>query len=249
MVSTTGRIAIGTAAVGGLMSLREWTRAWGATGAERRAALPGDDVVERPRMQSTRAIAIGADPEDVWPWLAQLGQGRGGLYSYERLENLFGCRIENLDVVIPELQDIRVGDEIRLVPPDYRADLSFEVSVAEPNRALVLRVKRTREDAFADGMAFASWAFVISPVAAGRVRLLARWRSDFEPAVVPFVTWHVVEPVHFVMERRMLRGIRDRAERLARERSAGVRSIDPPLEPVQRAATASATIAASSPTP
>jgi len=95
-----------------------------------------------------------ADPEDVWPCLAQLGQGRGGLYSRQRIENLFGCRIENADRVIPEMQDVRVGDEVRLVPPDYRADLSFEVVVAEPNRALVLRGKGTREEALAKGMAF-----------------------------------------------------------------------------------------------
>jgi hypothetical protein len=172
----------------------------------------------------------------LWPWLAQLGQGRGGLYSYQWIENLFGCRIENADRVIPEMQGVRVGDEVRLVPPDYRADLSFEVAVAEPNLALVLRGKGTHEEAFAHGMAFPTWAFVIEQVAAGRVRLLVRWRSDYESKPGPFLPWHAVEPVHFVMERRMLKGIRERAERLARER-------------VGRHATTPPTLAASSPTP
>jgi hypothetical protein len=238
---TAGKLGIGVASVVALVCLRRWSRRWGATRAEVGAALPGDEIVERPRITSTRALDIEADPEDVWPWLAQLGQGRGGLYSYQRIENLFGCRIENADRVIPEMQDVRAGDEVRLVPPDYRADLSFEVAVAEPNRALVLRGKGTREDAFAHRMAFPTWTFVIEPVAAGRVRLLVRWRSDYEPRPAPFLTWHFVEPVHFVMERRMLNGIRRRAERLARERAA---------QPAARASvTASATMAASSPTP
>ncbi|MGZ4154085.1 MAG: hypothetical protein ACXVQ0_06370 [Actinomycetota bacterium] len=238
---TASKLGIGAASMGALVCLRQWSRRWGATCAEVGAALPGDEIVERPRITSTRAIDIEADPEDVWPWLAQFGQGRGGLYSYQRIENLLGCRIENADRVIPEMQDVRAGDEVRLVPPDYRTDLSFEVAVAEPNRALVLRGKGTREEAFAQGMAFPSWAFVIEPVAAGHVRLLARWRSDYEPKPGPFLTWRSVEPVHFVMERRMLKGIKRRAERLARERADQCAAT--------ASATASATMAASSPTP
>jgi hypothetical protein len=236
-MGTAWKLGTGAASIGALVCVRRRSRRWGATCAEVGAALPGDEILERPRITSTRAIDIVADPEDVWPWLAQLGQGRGGLYSYQRIENLFGCRIENADRVIPEMQDVRVGDEVRLVPPDYRADLSFEVVVAEPNRALVLRGKGTREEALAKGMAFPTWAFVIEQMAAGHVRLLVRWRSDYEPKLGPFLTWHAVEPVHFVMERRMLKGIRVRSEHLARERAD------------QYAATAPATMAASSPTP
>jgi hypothetical protein len=238
-VKAVARFGVGAAAIGAWLALRRWSSTWGATRAEVVASLPGDDIVERPRITSTRAVAIEAGPEDVWPWLAQLGQGRGGLYSYQRVENLVGCRIANADRVIPELQDVRAGDEIRLVPPDYPVDLSFDVAVAERNRALVLRAKGTREEAFAQGMAFPTWAFVIEPEGVGRVRLLARWRSDYESAFGPVLTWHLVEPVHFVMERKMLKGIKRRAERLARERAVAAR----------QAATPSATSAASSPTP
>jgi hypothetical protein len=167
-----------------------------------------------------RLIEVAADAEDVWPWLAQLGQGRGGLYSYERLENLFGLRMVNADRVIDELQDLRVGDEIRLAPPGRRVDLAFEVALVEPNHALVLRAPGTREEAFASGLSFPSWAFVIEPAAPGLVRLVVRWRSDFVPNPIGYVTWkYGIEPVQFVMERRMLKGIQERAERLSAERA------------------------------
>jgi hypothetical protein len=102
------------------LKIRPWLLSWGATDEDLAARLPGDEVVAQPRCISTRAIEIVADPEDVWPWLAQLGQGRGGLYSYERLENLLGCDIHNLDHVASELQMIRPGDRIRLVPEDSK---------------------------------------------------------------------------------------------------------------------------------
>ncbi len=192
---------------------------WGASGAEAAMPLPGDDVVDHPRTTSTRAIEIAADAEDVWPWLAQMGQGRGGLYSYEWLENLAGCRMVNADEVIPELQDVRVGDQIRLVPPGYQVDLAFDVAIVDPNRALVLRAPGTREEAFAKGLAYPSWAFVIRPVEPGRVRLVVRWRSDFRPSPMGYLmSKYGIEPVHFVMERKMLKGIKRRAERWAWER-------------------------------
>jgi hypothetical protein len=210
----------GPLAAGAAVGLRRWFLGWGAAREEVRAELPGDEIVERPRAASTRAIDVAADAEDVWPWLAQLGQGRGGFYSYERLENLFGCRMRNADRVIDELQDIRVGDEVRLMPPDAKVDLAFEVALAEPNRALVLRAPRGREDAFAAGLPFPSWAFVIEPVSPGHVRLLVRWRSDFIPSPVGYLTAKFgIEPVQFVMERKMLKGIKARAERLAAERA------------------------------
>jgi hypothetical protein len=96
--------------------LRPWLLRGGATADEATAALPGDDIVARPRTTSTRAVTIAADPADVWPWLAQLGQGRGGMYSYDLLENLFGADIHTADRVMPELQAIKPGDRIRLFP-------------------------------------------------------------------------------------------------------------------------------------
>jgi hypothetical protein len=200
-------------------ALRPWFLRWGATGAEVAAELPGDDIVRVPRCASTRAIAIEATPEDVWPWLAQMGQGRGGLYSYEWIENLVGCDIHNADEVIPALQDIGVGDLIRLVPKEAPTELAFEVARADVNRALVLKGRGTREEAFAEGFGYPSWTFAIERVDPRRVRLIARWRCDFEPTLSGYLWWkYGIEPIHFVMERRMLKGIKKRAERLARSR-------------------------------
>ena len=201
------------------LAIRPWFLAWGATAEEAGAALPGDEIVPTPRTACTRAIAIAADPEDVWPWLAQMGQGRGGMYSYDWLENLLGYDIHNVDRVVPELQRIEVGDPVRLGPEGAKVDTTLEVAIADRGRALVLRAPGSRSEAFAAGMGFPSWAFVIEPVGPRNVRLIARWRCDFEPTLSGHLMWkYGVEPVHFVMERRMLTVIKKLAERLSRER-------------------------------
>jgi hypothetical protein len=88
----------------------------GAAPQEVTGALPGDDLVPEPRLGYTRAVMIEASPQAVWQWLVQIGQGRGGLYSFDALENLFGCDLHSAESVRPELQELRVGDEIRLAP-------------------------------------------------------------------------------------------------------------------------------------
>jgi hypothetical protein len=197
------------------VKIRPWFLTWGASQEEIAGTFPGDDIVPHPRCTSTRAISISADPEAVWPWLAQLGQGRGGLYSYEWLENLFGCDIHNVDRVVPELQAIHAGDRVRLVPEDFKIDLVFEVAIASPNEALVLKGVGTAEEALAEGFAYPSWAFVIECAERGRTKLIARWRSDFTPTPSGYFWWkYGIEPVHFLMERRMLKGIKLRAEGL-----------------------------------
>jgi hypothetical protein len=196
-----------------LRALRPRMLSWGATPEEVRSELPGDDIVPHPRYVSTRAISIGAEPAEVWPWLAQLGQGRGGLYSYEWLENLFGCDIHNADQVLPDHQHVAVGDRIRLVPEDYKVDLAFDVARVDVDRALVLCATGTPSEAFEQGLPYPSWAFVILPDGPGRSRLVIRWRSDFEPTFAGYL-WseYGIEPVHFMMERKMLKGIKERAE-------------------------------------
>ena len=201
----TGVVAAIAVAATYALGIRRWFLTWGISGEEARAAWPGDGVVPQPRTTSTRAVDIAADPQDVWPWLAQLGQGRGGWYSYDWLESLFGYDIHNVARVVPELQSIEVGDPVRLGPEGAKVDMTMEVAIAEPNRALVLRGPGTRSEAFAAGMGFPSWAFVIEPAAPGTVRLVARWRCDFEPTLTGYLMWkYGVEPVHFVMERKML---------------------------------------------
>lgn len=156
----------------------------------------------------------------MWPWLAQLGQGRGGLYSYDLLENLFGADIHTVDRVRPELQEIRPGDHIGLSPANTKVDLFLEVAVADPNHALVLRGPGTPQEAFRSGMGHPSWAFVMRSTGRHHVRLIVRWRCDFEPTVRGYLTWkYGIEPVHFVMERKMLKGIKTRAEALRASRA------------------------------
>ena len=116
--------------------LRPWYGKWGATSEEVSMTLPGDDLVPSPVLEATRAISIRAPAAAIWPWLVQLGQGRGGFYTYQRLENLAGCGILNADEVIPDFQNIKIGDQVRLGPEGYPA---FDVARIEPEVALILR--------------------------------------------------------------------------------------------------------------
>ncbi len=193
--------------------VRHWYNRWGATPAEIAGTMPGDELVPLPKMTSTRAIAINAPPEDVWAWLVQIGQGRGGFYSFDALENLLRCDIHSADRIIPQLQELHTGDLIRLAPaqaPCYR------VATVAPPRVLVLAGAdpKTRAvqpiPASADELA-STWQWVLRPLDGGRgTRLVARQRYSYPHR--QSVLWHLVEPPAFVMERRMLNGIKARAE-------------------------------------
>src|SRR6266545_4849315 len=102
---------------------------WGATDQEVRDPLAGDDLIRNADMVATRAITIHAAADRVWPWIAQLGQGRGGFYSYDWLENLVGCDIHSADRIVREWQDVAVGDEVKLHP-----EVGLEVAALEPGR-------------------------------------------------------------------------------------------------------------------
>lgn len=180
---------------------RPWYSKWGATEAEVSMSLPGDDQVPNPVLESTRAITIQAPADEIWPWLVQMGQGRGGLYSYERLENLVGCDMQNADRIIPEHQNLDVGDKVRLVPEGR--DPYFVVSVIEPGRAIILGGDDPPT----------TWAFVLEPVEEKTTRLIIRWRQDYEPTFGNVLGWRVfTDPITFVMERKLLQGIKVRAE-------------------------------------
>ena len=99
--------------------LRAWYNRWGATEEETRRALPGDELVTLSQMGYTRSVVIHAPATRVWQWLVQIGQGRGGMYSYDGLENLAGCNIHMVDRIVPELQELKTGDLIRLGPKVY----------------------------------------------------------------------------------------------------------------------------------
>jgi hypothetical protein len=205
-------------AAGAAAGLAQWPRmtTWGATPEEAGETLPGDETVGTARYRTTHAVTIDAPVERVWPWLVQIGQGRGGLYSYDWLENLAGLQIHSADRIVPELQGLAVGDRVRLAPEGAEPDLSFVVSRLEPPHLLVLGPAGTREEALAAGLPYPVWTFRLEPTEDGRTRLVVRFQSDFTPSAFGLVVnKYALEPVHFLMERKMMLGIKERAERAA----------------------------------
>ena len=181
---------------------------WGVSPAEAGLRLPGDEVLPRADLTATRGITIAASAAQVWPWLVQLGQGRGGFYSYDALENLIGCDIHSADAIVADWQHLEVGDEIRLHP-----EVALTVIEIDPDHALVLRgAVSATGDQQAPPYDF-TWAFVLR--GEDTTRLLVRERYAYlQPAAAALV--EPVAIVSFVMTERMLRGIRDRAERAGR---------------------------------
>jgi hypothetical protein len=183
---------------------------WGATDQECEMALSGDELIVRADLTATRAITVRAAAAEVWPWIAQLGQGRGGFDSYDLLENLLGCDIHSADRIAPEWQHVAVGNEIRLAPK-----VPLIVTTSEPGRALVLRGGVPMGET-APPYDF-TWSFVLRDQPDRTTRLLVRERYEY----LRSWTWLLVEAleaVSFLMTQKMLRGIRDRAERLASAR-------------------------------
>ncbi len=208
-----GPLALGVAAAAAayIAVLRPRQLQWGATRSELESALPGDDVLPRASLTATRAISVGATVEDVWPWVAQMGQGRGGLYSYDWLENLVGCQMHSADHIVAEWQPVAPGDEFRLHP-----DIALQVAAAAPPEALVVRggiglSGRTSDSDPGTPYDF-TWSFVVVPDGPGRSRLIIRERYLYLTAWAAALV-EPVSVVSFLMTERMLRGIRDRAER------------------------------------
>jgi hypothetical protein len=193
-------------------ALRRRYNRWGTDAAEVAARMPGDDLVPHPLLGYTRALTIDAPVAAVWPWLAQIGQGRGGLYSYDGLENLVGCRIHSADRILPAHQHLAPGDLIRLGPPGYPC---FRVvHVAAPAVLVLVGADPRPPHAAAEAGSGATWQWLLAPVDGGRkTRLLVRQRLTYPRRLA--LLWRVVEPIGFVMERRMLHGIRRRAEAAA----------------------------------
>lgn len=187
--------------------IRPWHLRWGATDEEVQAHLIGDGLAPSPKLRATHAITVNAPAADVWPWLLQMGQTRGGFYSYTWLENIVGCHMRNADEVVPEWQELKVGDKVWLHPKAP----PVEVAAIEPGRAIVLK----------------GWgAFVLQPIDEKTSRLIIRSQGDYNPdlknPILNFFLWRVVfEPAHFIMERKMLLGIKARAEKLARAHVEG----------------------------
>jgi len=216
MLAGVGAAATG---VGAWAALRPRTLAWGATCNEVVRPLPGDDLVANPLYVTTRAISVKAPANAVWPWLVQLGQNRGGFYTYDVIENLMGLDIHSAAAIRPEWQDLHAGEDyVTLDPDEY---MKMTIAVLEPERAFVIRSGAPGEPPQAPGSFFKgeiewSWAFVLDPVDERTTRLIIRCRAAWADTLAARLAKPLLlEPVHFVMEERMLRGIRDRAERTA----------------------------------
>jgi hypothetical protein len=180
--------------------IRPWHLRWGATDEETREPLPGDELVPEAQTCATHAVTINAPMSEVWPWLVQIGGDKGGFYSYSWLENLFGCRLRNADSLVPEWQGLKAGDEVWLhpmAPP-------LPVEICEPERALVLG-SNTKDPG--------TWGFFLKKVDDNTTRLIVRGRGYFGRGLLKRLGLYVLfEPAHFIMERKMLLGIKQRAE-------------------------------------
>jgi hypothetical protein len=180
--------------------LRPWHMTWGATDVEARGPVSGDELMPGAGIVSTRVVEIAAPPSAIWPWLVQMGPGRGGAYTYDWIERLAGIDIRTVDRIIPELQDLKVGDEIEM--PGY----TMRVELLDPERAMVVR---SSNGAWL-------WAFELRAVG-DHTRLISR--NSFDTSRLTRQDWLVypiIEPGSWVMERKMLLTIKQHAEDLTR---------------------------------
>jgi hypothetical protein len=210
--ATTATAATAAAVAGYQRWAKPWQQRWGATEEELTASLPGDDRVSPPANQVTRAITIDAAPEDVWPWIVQLGADRGGFYSYDWLENVFGLGIHSADTVVTQWQDLRPGD---VVYANRAHTGGWYVVDLRPNQALVLEVadldagRPVRRDERLKWQFV--WIFALRPADPHTTRLLVRERVAFDSRLTRLMM-SPVGVVSFAMTRRMMRGIKARAE-------------------------------------
>jgi hypothetical protein len=232
----TGVRRLGKAAAGVAMgtAIAEATlvhlgRTYGSSPAERVMRLPGDGIVANPVVVTNHAITIDAPPGDVWPWLVQMGWGRAGWYTARWVDRLlFPANGPSATAIIPELQQLEVGDFVPDGAPE--AHCGFIVDELIPNRALVLHSTSHipaswRERAVLDW----SWAFHLTPLDDGRrTRYLFRARWTTSPWWLTLGGWLGIVPADFVMSRDHLRGVKERAERVARSARLGPQSLGPP---------------------
>lgn len=180
--------------------IRRWMNQWGATGSDLTRVMAGDSLLDDATYSGTTAITVNAPPEQIWPWLVQMGYQRGGLYSYDWLDRLFGYLDRpSATRILPEFQRLAPGDEIPL-----GRGPSWPVAVVEPNRALVLDMRNM------GGLDWV-WQFGLYPVDETRTRLVSRSRVRSQKVWARLLT-HAIEPAGFVMTRRMLLGLKQRAE-------------------------------------
>jgi hypothetical protein len=175
---------------------------WGASPEEISASLPGDELVAAPRIGYTRAVSINASPEQIYPWIVQLGAGKGGWYSYDWFEtNVLRCQNANADRIHEEWQGLQVGNKVKMCP-DENMPPAYIVAKMDSNQAIVLGHQ--------DGDRWVEvWQFVLVPQADGSTRLVIRSRSEMGGWF-----WNIMRPGEFIMMRGMMQGIKDRVEKI-----------------------------------
>ena len=218
-----GGAAAGAALIGAyVVAIRPRLLTWGATAGEAERTLPGDELIPDANMKSTHAITIDAPAAEVWPWLVQIGHQRAGWDSYDWLHRLMGIagsvesEERSAEHVIPELQDLEVGDVIEIGP-----DMGYKVVEIDPERALVLHiavemgtfrsydpVEETPDDFFVS-----SWTWFLEELGEHETRLIVRILVDYAPSISQtLMARGVMEPGSFIMERKTLLGIKRRVE-------------------------------------
>lgn len=165
--------------------------------------MPGDALIPDPTDMSMQSVTVNAPPEDIWPWLVQIGYQRGGLYSYDWLDRLFGFLDRPSAVrILPEFQQLAVGDKV----PWGRTGTELTVGVLEPLRALALGYE-------ARGFAWV-WQFGLYPLDEQRTRFVTRGTERVPHTLLWWLGMRFMEPASFIMTRRMLLGVKERAEAL-----------------------------------
>ena len=182
--------------------IRRWMSRWGATASDLTRVMAGDGLLVEPTYSGTMAVTVAARPEHIWPWLVQIGYQRGGLYSYDWLDRLFGFLDRpSATRILPEFQHLAVGDRIPMGQGP-----SWPVAAIEPNRALVLDMRNLSPFDWV-------WQFGLYPVDENRTHLVTRSRVRTNTVWARLGTY-AIEPAGFLMTRRMLLGLKQRAEAL-----------------------------------
>ena len=215
-----------------LVVLRPWSHRRGATDAEVRRSLPGDDLVPTPKIEYTQAITIDRPAEEVWPWLVQIGYQRAGWYTYDWMYKLMGADDfydgnRSADRIIPELQDLEPGDAIEL-----GGGMSFDVVTLEPNRVLVLLARVDADtgeyfelsDTMPANYVNISWVYALEELDTGSSRLIVRWHGDTGSGLGNALPIYVAtEAGALIMQPKVLKGIKARSEDHRRAEAAAGR--------------------------
>lgn len=211
-LAAASAIGVGAGLAGYLRILRPKHLGWGATREEMLRPMPLDGVIAEPTSVSTRAITIRARPDEIWFWLAQMGESpRAGFYSHEWIERLMGIDVRNSNVILPQYQHPEPGDALA------RAGY-IQVRAVEAGKWLVLGPP-------ADGDLWldCTWCLALYPEDAETTRLITRVRARVKRWTPRAALWTaIIDPGGYVMERKMLFGIKQRAEKMADERRANV---------------------------